>query len=278
MARGILGRVSAAEFAPFPMTRAPFKPLFNAKQPAPANLTIVLLLSFGLGRRGPFFRPQLDRFLLHPLRRPRIRRRWSRAHRAPSSRGEYRVVFPTTFYESDAPHAHTLREIAVGRAASDAAVSLHNGMGDDVRPDPRPDGLRQLLLHAPAQPAAVGRTLVPTMNTPARPACPSSSVTASGPAPFAKLPPPCSAPHSPSRASHLVIVGIMPQKVFRNPDRPEPRRLASAQRANRCSPTKIPHRPRPRPSLSPSSTRLQSGVTLAQAQQEFRCCSIVRCR
>ena len=68
-------------------------------------------------------------------------------------------------------------------------------------PHPRPDGLRQLLLHARHQAATSDAPLALQTSTPAPPACRSSSAIASGRAPSPTRGQSW-APRSPSRASH----------------------------------------------------------------------------
>src|ERR1700761_8290950 len=94
-----------------------------------ANLTVVLLLSFGLGAAA-LLSAALDRFLLHPLDVPHPETLVRAVERhPPATSWEW---FPYSLYEAMRP-MHTLREVVV-EGSIDAAVSLPNGTHDDVRP------------------------------------------------------------------------------------------------------------------------------------------------
>src|ERR1700753_424022 len=94
-----------------------------------ANLTVVLLLSFGLGAAA-LLSAALDRFLLHPLDVPHPETLVRAVERHPPvTSWEW---FPYSLYQATRS-MHALREVAV-EGSIDGAVTLHNGMHDDVRP------------------------------------------------------------------------------------------------------------------------------------------------
>jgi predicted permease len=107
----------------------PFVRLLFTRGNRAANLTIVLLLSFGLGAAA-LLSAALDRFLLHPLHvpQPQALVRVMERH-PPVTNTDW---FPYSLYDAMRP-MRTLREIAI-EGNIDAAVSLHNGTHEDVRP------------------------------------------------------------------------------------------------------------------------------------------------
>ena len=123
------------------MTRV-FRPLFTRTNRA-ANLTIVLLLSFGLGAAA-LLSAALDRFLLHPLAVPHPETLVCAIERHPPvTNSEW---FSYSMYEAMGP-MHALRDTRVA-STFDSAVSLRNGAHDGCPPNPRSDGLRQLFFDA----------------------------------------------------------------------------------------------------------------------------------
>ncbi len=240
------------------MTRA-FKPLFTRSNRA-ANLTIVLLLSFGLGAAA-LLSAALDRFLLHPLDvpHPETLVRAIEQH-PPVINSEW---FSYSMYEA-MRSVHSVRETAV-EGSFDAAVSLHNGMGEDVRPilAQMVSGSYFSMLGATSR---IGRTLGPSDEHASSTGVPvvlsdrfwtrafanSSTILGSTLTILGKP---------------FTIVGVMPKSFFgtRIDESPDVWLPLSAQ-----------------PLLSAKSltdrdpdrhfailARLQPGVTLAQAQQEF---------
>ena len=109
------------------MTRV-FRPLFTRTNRA-ANLTIVLLLSFGLSAAA-LLSAALDRFLLHPLAVPHAETLVCAIERHPPvTNSEW---FSYSMYEAmDTMHA--LRDTSVA-STFDGAVSLHDGAHEDVHP------------------------------------------------------------------------------------------------------------------------------------------------
>ena len=109
------------------MTRV-FGPLFTRNNRV-ANLTIVLLLTFGLGAAA-LLSAALDRFLLHPLDVPHPETLVRAIERHPPViNSEW---FPFNVYEAMRP-MHTLRDLAV-EGNIRTAVSLRGGTREDVRP------------------------------------------------------------------------------------------------------------------------------------------------
>jgi predicted permease len=109
------------------MTRV-LRPLFTRTNRA-ANLTIVLLLSFGFGAAA-LLSAALDRFLLHPLAVPHPETLVCAIERHPPvTNSEW---FSYSMYEA----MGTMRTLNGTAAAStfDSAVSLHDGAHEDVRP------------------------------------------------------------------------------------------------------------------------------------------------
>ena len=240
------------------MTRIP-RFLFTRTNRA-ANLTIVLLLSFGLGAAA-LLSAALDRFLLHPLDvpHPETLVRIIERH-PPVINSEW---FSFSLYEAMRPMS-TLREVAV-EGDIDAAVSLHNGAQADVRPilAQMVSGNYFSMLGATA---AIGRTLSPSDEHPSATGVPvvlshrfwtrafansrsilGSTLTIQG-KPF-------------------VIVGVMPQSFFgtRIDQSPDVWLPLSAQPLLSKKSLTDPNSDRHFAIFG----RLQSGITLAQAQQEF---------
>ncbi|MFL6429777.1 MAG: ABC transporter permease [Acidobacteriaceae bacterium] len=109
------------------MTRIP-RFLFTRTNRA-ANLTIVLLLSFGLGAAA-LLSAALDRFLLHPLDVPYAETLVSVMERHPPVTNT--DWFPYSLYDAMRT-MHALREVAA-ESDIDTSVSLRNGAQADVRP------------------------------------------------------------------------------------------------------------------------------------------------
>jgi predicted permease len=240
------------------MTRL-FRFLFTRSNRA-ANLTIVLLLSFGLAAAA-LLSAALDRFLLDPLdvSHPETLVRAVERH-PPVTSWEW---FPYSLYQA-MRSMHTLREVAA-EGSIDAAVTLHNGTHDDVRPilAQMVSGNYFSMLGATA---AAGRTLGPADEHTSATGVPvvlgyrcwtrafansrnllGSTLTIQG-KPF-------------------VIVGIMPKSFFgtRIDESPDVWLPLSAQPLLSNKSLTDPDPDRHFAILA----RLQPGVTLAQAQQEF---------
>ena len=109
------------------MTR--FRKLFFTRSNRAANLTIVLLLSFGLGAAA-LLAASLDRFLLRPLHVPHPETLVRAIERHPP------VIntewFPYHLFEAMRP-MRTLRDFTV-EGSFDAAVTMRSGTQSDVRP------------------------------------------------------------------------------------------------------------------------------------------------
>src|ERR1700758_2721984 len=109
------------------MTRV-FRPLF-ARSNRAANLTILLLLSFGLGAAA-LLSAALDRFLLHPLAVPHAETLVCAIERHPPvTNSEW---FSYSMYEAMGT-MHTLRDTVVA-STFNSSVSLYGGAHVDVRP------------------------------------------------------------------------------------------------------------------------------------------------
>jgi len=240
------------------MTRT-FRPLFTRSNRA-ANLTIVLLLSFGLAAAALFF-AALDRFLLSPLDVPHPETLVRAIEQQPP-------VINSEWFSYNTYGAmralHSLREIAV-EGNFNAAVSLSSGAHVDVRPilAQMVSGNYFSMLGATA---AMGRTLGPADEHAGASGVPvvlsqrfwtralansrtvlGSTLTIQG-KPF-------------------VIVGIMPHTFFgtRIDESPDVWLPLSAQPLLSNKSLTDPDPDRHFTILA----RLQSGVTLSQAQQEF---------
>ena len=239
------------------MTRIP-RFLFTRSNRA-ANLTIVLLLSFGLGAAA-LLSAALDRFLLHPLDVPHPETLVRAIERHPPViNSEW---FSFSLYEAMRPMS-TLHEVAV-EGDIDAAVSLHNGAQADVRPilAQMVSGNYFSMLGATA---AIGRTLGPS----------DERVNAGVPVvlshrfwtrAFAKSRSILGSPLS-IQGKTFVIVGIMPQSFFgtRIDQSPDVWLPLSAQPLLSKKSLTDPDSDRHFAILA----RLHSGVTVSQAQQEF---------
>jgi MacB-like periplasmic core domain len=240
------------------MTRV-FKLLFTRSNRA-ANLTIVLLLSFGLGAAA-LLSAALDRFLLHPLDvpHPETLVRVIERH-PPVVNSEW---FSFSLYDAMRP-MHTLRDLAVV-GNFDAAVSLGSGAQTDVRSiwAQMVSGDYFSMLGAAA---ATGRTLGPADDHTSATGVPvvlshrfwtrafANSQTLIGSTLTIQDKP-------------FVIVGIMPQSFFgtRIDESPDVWLPLSAQPLLSSKSLTDPDPDRHFAILA----RLRSGVTLAQAQQEF---------
>jgi predicted permease len=240
------------------MTRA-FKSLFTRSNRA-ANLTIVLLLSFGLGAAA-LLSAALDRFLLHPLDvpHPETLVRAIEQH-PPVVNSEW---FSYNMYEA-MRSMHSLREIAV-EGNFDAAVSLHNGMHDDVRPilAQMVSGSYFSMLGATA---AMGRTLGPADEHAGASAVPVVLSDRFWTRAFANSRTLLGSTLT-IQGKPFVIVGIMPKSFFgtRIDESPDLWLPLSAQPLLSNKSLTDPDPDRHFSILG----RLQPGVTLAQAQQEF---------
>jgi predicted permease len=240
------------------MTRI-FRLLFTRSNRA-ANLTVVLLLSFGLGAAA-LLSAALERFLLHPLDVPHPETLVRALERHPP------VVntewFPYHFYEA-MRSMHSLREIAV-EGTFDAAVSLHNGAQEDVRPilAQMVSGNYFSMLGATA---AAGRTLGPSDEYPHSSGVPVVLSDRFWTRAFANSRTPLGSTLT-IQGKPFVIVGIMPQKFFgtRIDESPDLWLPLSAQPLLSAKSLTDPDPDRHFAILA----RLRTGVTLAQAQQEF---------
>jgi predicted permease len=225
-----------------------------------ANFTVVLLLSFGLGAAA-LLSAALNRFLLHPLDVPHPETLVRAVERHPPvTSWEW---FPYSLYQA-MRSMHTLREVAV-EGSIDAAVSLPNGTHDAVRPilaqmvsgnyfsmlGARPDIGRALgpadeHVSATGVPVVLGYRLWTRTFANSRSLL-GSTLTVQG-KPF-------------------VIVGIMPKSFFgsRIDESPDVWLPLSAQPLLSNKSLTDPDPDRHFAILA----RLQPGVTLAQAQQEF---------
>ncbi len=225
-----------------------------------ANLTVVLLLSFGLGAAA-LLSAALDRFLLHPLDVPHPETLVRAAERHPPvTSWEW---FPYSLYEAMRP-MHTLREVAV-EGSFDAAVSLPKGTHEDVRPilaqmvsgnyfsmlGARPD-IGRALGPADEHPSAAGVPVVLSHRFWTRTFANSTTILGST---------------LTIQGKPFVIVGIMPKSFFgsRIDESPDVWLPLSAQPPLSNKSLTDPDSDRHFAILA----RLQSGVTLAQAQQEF---------
>jgi predicted permease len=240
------------------MTRI-FKLLFTRSNRA-ANLTIVLLLSFGLAA-ATLLSAALDRFLLHPLDVPHPETLVRVVERHPPvTNSEW---FPYTMYEAMRP-MHTLHEVAV-EGSIDAAVSLHNGTHDDVRPilAEMVSGNYFSMLGATA---AAGRTFGPADERPSAAGVPVVLSHRFWTRAFANSPTILSSTLI-IQGRPFVIVGIMPKSFFgtRIDESPDVWLPVSAQPLLSSKSLTDPDPDRHFAILA----CLQSGVTLAQAQQEF---------
>ncbi len=240
------------------MTRV-FRPLFTRTNRA-ANLTIVLLLSFGFGAAA-LLSAALDRFLLHPLAVPYPETLVCAIERHPPvTNSEW---FSYSMYEAMGK-MHALRD--TGAASTfDSAVSLHDGAHDDVRPIlvQMVSGNYFSMLGASA---ATGRTLGPSDEHPS-----SAGVAVVLSHRF------WTRAFANSRSilgatliiqgKPFVIAGIMPKSFFgtRIDESPDVWLPLSAQPLLSNKSLTDPDPDRHFAILA----RLRSGVTLVQAQQEF---------
>jgi macrolide transport system ATP-binding/permease protein len=240
------------------MTRVS-KLLFTRSNRA-ANLTIVLLLSFGLGAAA-LLSAALDRFLLHPLDVPHPETLVRVVERHPPvTSWEW---FPYSLYDAMRP-MHTLREVAA-EGSFDAAVSLRNGKHEDVRPILAQMVSGDYFSMLGTRPA-IGRALGPADEHASATGVPvvlshrfwtrafASSRTLLGSTLTIQGKP-------------FVIVGIMPKSFFgsRIDESPDVWLPFSAQPLLSNKSLTDPDSDRHFAILA----RLQAGVTLAQAQQEF---------
>lgn len=240
------------------MTRIP-RFLFTRTNRA-ANLTIVLLLSFGLGAAA-LLSAALDRFLLHPLDVPHPETLVSAMERHPPVTNT--DWFPYGLYEAMRT-MHALREVAA-ESDIDTSVSLRNGAQADIRPilaQMVSGNYFSMLGTAPA----AGRALAPADDHPTTAEVPAVLGYRFWTRAFA---------HSRSilgstltiQGKPFVIVGIMPQSFFgtRIDQSPDVWLPLSAQPL-------LSHKSLTDPDSDRHFAifgRLQSGSTLAQAQQEF---------
>jgi predicted permease len=225
-----------------------------------ANLTIVLLLSFGLGAAA-LLSAALDRFLLHPLEVPHPETLVCAIERQPPvTNSEW---FPYRLFEAMHP-MHTLRDIAV-EGNFDAAVSFHNGVHEDVRPilAQMVSGNYFSMLGATA---ATGRTLGPSDEHASTAGVPVVLSHRFWTRAFANSPAILGSTLT-IQGKPFVIVGIMPQSFFgtRIDESPDVWLPLSAQPLLSNKSLTDPDPDRHFAILA----RLQPGVTLAQAQQEF---------
>jgi predicted permease len=240
------------------MTRV-FRPLFTRNNRV-ANLTIVLLLTFGLGAAA-LLSSALDRFLLHPLDVPHPETLVRAIERHPPiTNSEW---FPFALYEAMRP-MHTLRDLAV-EGNIRTAVSLRGGTREDVRPI-----LAQMVsgnyFSVLGAAAATGRALGPPDEHPGATGVPAVLSYRFWTRAFANS--------RSIRGATLVIqgkafvvVGIMPQSFFgtRIDESPDVWLPLSAQPllSNKSLTDSDPDR------HFAILARLRNGVTLPQAQQEF---------
>jgi predicted permease len=240
------------------MIRA-LKSLFTRSNRA-ANLTIVLLLSFGLGAAA-LLSAALDRFLLHPLDVPHPETLVRAVERHPPvTSWEW---FPYSLYDA-MRSMHTLREVAA-EGSIDAAVTLHNGGHEDVRPILAQMVSGNYFSMLGATPG-VGRALGPADEHPSASGVPVVLSHRFWTRAFAN-----------SRdllgstliiqGKPFVIVGIMPKSFFgsRIDESPDVWLPFSAQPLLSNKSLTDPDSDRHFSILA----RLQPGVTLAQAQQQF---------
>ena len=225
-----------------------------------ANLTVVLLLSFGLGAAA-LLSAALDRFLLHPLDVPHPETLVRAVERHPPvTSWEW---FPYSLYQATRS-MHALREVAV-EGSIDGAVTLHNGMHDDVRPilaqmvsgnyfsmlGARP-AVGRALDTADERTTATGVPVVLSYRFWTRAFANSRNLLGST---------------LTIQGKPFVIVGIMPKSFFgsRIDESPDVWLPLSAQPLLSSKSLTDPDPDRHFSILA----RLQPGVTLAQAQQEF---------
>jgi predicted permease len=225
-----------------------------------ANLTIVLLLSFGLGAAA-LLSAALDRFLLHPLDvpHPETLVRVIERH-PPVINSEW---FSFSLYDAMRP-MHALRDLAVV-GNFDAAVSLRNGAHTDVRPiwAQMVSGSYFSMLGAAA---ATGRTLGPADEHTSATGVPVVLSHRFWTRAFANSPTLIGSTLT-IQDKPFVIVGIMPQSFFgtRIDESPDLWLPLSAQPLLSNKSLTDPDTDRPFAILA----RLRSGITLTQAQQEF---------
>jgi predicted permease len=235
------------------------KPLFTRSNRA-ANLTIVLLLSFGLGAAA-LLSAALDRFLLHPLDvpHPETLVRVIERH-PPVINSEW---FSFSLYDA-MRSMRTLREVAVN-GNFDAAVSLRNGAHQDVR-----SIWAQMVsgdyFSSLGATAVVGRTLGPTDEHASPTGVPVVLSDRFWTRAFANSPNLLGSTLT-IQGKPFVIVGIMPRGFFgtRIDESPDVWLPLSAQPLLSSKSLTDPDTDRHFAILA----RLQSGVTRAQAQQEF---------
>jgi predicted permease len=225
-----------------------------------ANLTVVLLLSFGLGAAA-LLSAALDRFLLHPLDVPHPETLVRAVERHPPvTSWEW---FPYSLYEA-MRSMHTLREVAV-EGSIDAAVTLHNGAHEDVRPILAQMVSGNYFSMLGARPG-IGRALGPADEHPSAAGVPVVLSHRFWTRTFANSPTILGSVLT-IQGKPFVIVGIMPQSFFgsRIDESPDVWLPLSAQPLLSNKSLTDPDSDRHFAILA----RLQPGVTLAQAQQEF---------
>src|SRR6201994_3045305 len=240
------------------MTRV-FRPLFTRSNRA-ANLTIVLLLSFGLGAAA-LLSAALDRFLLHPLDVPYPETLVCAIERHPPvTNTEW---FSYSMFEAMGS-MHALRDTAAA-STFDSAVSLHDGAHVDVRPIlvQMVSGNYFSMLGASA---ATGRTLGPSDEHPDSAGVPVILSHRFWTRAFANSRSILGATLI-IQGKPFVIGGIMPKSFFgtRIDESPDVWLPLSAQPLLSNKSLTDPDPDRHFAILA----RLQPGVMLAQAQQEF---------
>ena len=225
-----------------------------------ANFTVVLLLSFGLGA-ATLLSAALDRFLLHPLDVPHPETLVRALERHPPvTSWEW---FPYSLYDA-MRSMHTLSEVAV-EGSIDAAVTLPKGTRDDVRPilAQMVSGNYFYMLGAGPD---IGRALGPADEHSSATGVPVVLSHRLWTRAFANSPTILGSILT-IQGKPFVIVGIMPQSFFgsRIDESPDVWLPLSAQPllSNKSLTDHDPDR------HFAILARLQSGVTLAQAQQEF---------
>jgi predicted permease len=225
-----------------------------------ANLTVVLLLSFGLGAAA-LLSAALDRFLLHPLDVPHPETLVRAVERHPPvTSWEW---FPYSLYQ--AMHSmHTLREIAA-EGSIDAAVTLNNGAQEDVRPILAQMVSGNYFSMLGARPG-IGRALGPADEHAVASGVPVVLSHRFWTRTFANSPTILGSMLT-IQGKPFVIVGIMPKSFFgsRIDESPDVWLPFSAQPLL-SNKSLTDHDPDRHFSIL---ARLQPGVTLAQAQQEF---------